>query len=174
MPRSSVFRRTRGGRRGLARLVTVAATALLATGAVTGVAGAAGSADLGSLSDDSSRTATKVYDNITVTREIVDTNVGLPGDTFTYRTTISAVDGPARQVTRIEETPEGPAPRLRNCYHRTGATVTYTDATGSRVTDTVMRVAATGSWTVDAATGATVVYESTYLDRSEHRHHGGN
>lgn len=153
----------------LPRLAAAAATAavLLLTG--TGVAGAAGSADLlnglGSTvnNPDLTTTATKAHGNLSVTREIVGKNTGHAGETLTFRTTVSAVDGPARTVTRIKELVE--KPHTGTLLTEVSGKLTYTDATGARVTDDLVPSGigtVTGSWPVDAATGATVVHETTY------------
>ncbi|SDD89955.1 hypothetical protein [Rhodococcus tukisamuensis] len=153
----------------LTRLAAAAATAtvLLLTG--TGVAGAAGSADLlnglGSTvnNPDLTATATKAHGNLSVTREIIGKNTGHAGETLTYRTTVSAADGPARNVTRIKELIE--KPHNGTYLTEVSGKLTYTDATGARVTDALRPSGigtVTGSWPVDAATGATVVHETTY------------
>lgn len=148
-------------RRTVARLaVTAAATALLAAG-VTGIA-AAQSADAGSAADTTRATTT--HDNLTVTHEIIGSDVGFIGDQVHYRTTVSATDGPARQVTGIDESIWD----LKGCYNTwttaKSGTVTYTNDSGERVTESMPyddgEYPAAGSWTVDPAAGTTVMYDT--------------
>jgi hypothetical protein len=153
-------------RRGtLARLATTAAAAALLVAGVTGTA-AAQSADLvfGSAAaidghDSTATSATTTYENLNVTHEIIGSNLGMLGDTIKYRTTISATDGPARKVNKINWYAE-----QADCtgYHRwqvvRSATVTYTNESGERVTEPTTGQAS-GSWTVDPASGATVVQD---------------
>ncbi|MFC7447523.1 hypothetical protein [Rhodococcus daqingensis] len=153
--------------------MTAATAALVVGGFVTGtgsaVAADTGSAATGSTSSGSSgvdptlsRSATITHGNLSITRAIVGNNVGVAGDTVTYRTTFSATDGPARQVTRIYEAVNTSYGRPPMGFKE--ANVTYTDPSGSVVTEKVPYApdGAVGAWPVDAATGTTVVYESTY------------
>ncbi|MFC9787746.1 hypothetical protein [Rhodococcus sp. NPDC127528] len=148
-------------RRTLARLaVTTAATALLAAG-VTGIA-TAQSADTGSAT---TKRATTTHDNLTVTHEIIGSNIGLEGDEIHYRTTISAADGPARQVTGIEEFISDRVGCFNTWTTAKSGTVTYTNDSGERVSESMPYVrgheyAAVGSWTVDPAAGTTVAYDT--------------
>lgn len=171
------------------RLVTAsAATGLLASGlrAGAGTAGAIGSSDFGSsdfglgvpnhpgLIPTATRTATRTAENVSVTREVIGPNSGYAGDKITFRTTISATAGPARQVARIIEREQ------LMFYVPDTAKLTYTGADGTRTTEAVtpIRVPATydgagrtdpggmqvssAGWPVSAETGATVVFEITY------------
>lgn len=151
----------------------VATTALLVSGLAAGAAQAQDGSSLGDLGSsnnnpDLPRTATITHGNTTITREIVGNNQGYAGDTVTYRTTISATEGPAREITRVSE---GERYEVCQVQGLPTATITYTSGAGSRVTDTVEPAwpptgsdgyTVVGSWPIDAATGATVVYESTY------------
>ncbi|MFD1813409.1 hypothetical protein [Rhodococcus gannanensis] len=152
-------------RRAVARLVTAGAAVALLAASVTGVA-AAQSADLvfGSAAavqghDSTATHATTTYENLTVTHEIIGNNLGMLGDTIRYRTTISATDGPARQINEIDW-----HAFQKDCtgYHhwqvvRSG-TVTYTNDAGERVTEPSSGDAS-GSWTVDPANDTTVVQD---------------
>lgn len=163
-----------------ARIATTAAAAALLAAATTGVATAqsviipelfiptvAGSVASGSAGlDPTTQRATTTHDNLTITQETIGGNTGLWGDQIHLRTTISATDGPARQVTRIE----GSVADRSGCYHHwtdpKSGTVTYTNAAGERVTDSLPyadladNYTAVGSWTVDPAEGTTVVYDN--------------
>jgi hypothetical protein len=153
-------------RRAVARLVTAGAAVALLAASVTGVA-AAQSTDLvfGSAAavdghDSAATQATTTFENLTVTHEIIGSNLGMLGDTIRYRTTISAADGPARQVNKIRWDAE-----QADCtgYHhwqlaRSG-TVTYINVSGERVTDATAGQTALGSWTVDPANDSTVVLD---------------
>jgi hypothetical protein len=161
-------RTTDGGhtpRRRTPRAVAVTATtaALITSGFLTGAgnASAAGSADAGSSYTDTAvtRSATTTYANLSITREIIGNNVGVVGNTVRYRTTISAVDGPAREITAFRDRTTD-REFARHPMLSRNATVTYTDPSGSVVTDEIGAYA-NGSWPVDAATGATVVYDAT-------------
>ncbi|SDD89828.1 hypothetical protein SAMN05444580_107185 [Rhodococcus tukisamuensis] len=148
-------------RRGTAaRLATATAAAALIAASVTGIA-TAQSADTGSAN---TKRATTTHDNLTVTHEVIGSNIGLEGDEIHYRTTISATDGPARQVTGIAEG----LVDLVGCYATwttaKSGTVTYTNNSGERVSESMPRngysYPAVGSWTVDPAAGTTVVYDT--------------
>lgn len=172
MTHASLRRRTAG------RLGTAVVGAALVAASVTGHAAAqstAGSSGVPTGSDstpeghDATAThATTTHGNLTVTHEIVGPNLAALGETVHYRTTVSAAEGPARTVTRIAEEVDK---LVCGTWNRpTSATVTYTDEAGHRVTDSVPgdrlvdqygATTATGAWTVDAATAATVVFESS-------------
>ncbi|MFC9787749.1 hypothetical protein [Rhodococcus sp. NPDC127528] len=165
------LRRFARTRRTLARAATTATVAALMVVGLTGVAGAIGSADAvdaatGSAGpaahDPTATSATTTHGNLTVRHEIIGPNLGFAGETVHYRTTISAVEGPARQVTEISEYPEWYS-CVDPSLNRQSSTVTYTGAAGARTTDTVPpNYPARGSWTVDPASGTTVVYDSVY------------
>ena len=180
MPHSRTFAIAHPHRR---RISVLAIAALIAGAFVagTGTAAAVGSADLGSLGAGSGvggvdptlgRSVTITQDNLSITREVVGDNTGTVGDTITYRTTVAAVDGPAREITRIsEDRAYVYAYSEVNTYMDfTSAEITHTTTSGDRVTDTVALTPmpdrdAVGSWRVDAAN--TVVYESTYTFKAE-------
>ncbi|MFC4602483.1 hypothetical protein [Rhodococcus kronopolitis] len=153
----------------VARLaVTAAATALLATG-VTGIA-AAQSAVTGSAADTTRATTT--HDNLTVTHEIIGNSTGYVGDEVHYRTTVSATDGPARQVTGIDESIWDLVGCTGTWMTAESGTVTYTNDSGERVTESMRYddwgndYPAVGSWTVDPAAGTTVTYDTVHEFRN--------
>ncbi|MFE3290591.1 hypothetical protein [Rhodococcus sp. NPDC059234] len=152
----------------VARLaITTAAAALLAAG-VTGIAAAQSADAVGSVAapghDASATRATTTHDNLAVTHEVVGPNIGFVGDEIHYRTTISATNGPARQVTQIQQVNETlDVCGIRKWQRPVSGTVTYTNPTGERVsTPTDPYRGASGSWTVDPTTGSTVVYDAVY------------
>lgn len=179
----------------LARLAAVAATvALSTTGVVTGAAHARDSlvpgvdvplgdiaaypysnSSIGSPTTGNDPSLTRVvsrtHGNVSIVHEVVGDNIGSPGTPVTYRTTLSATDGPARQVTHIASDTTGllATPGNTTTAPR-GAKVIYTRPDGTRVTESLVptadalgRWAVDGvSWPVDPATGTTVVFEITY------------
>ncbi|MFD4183898.1 hypothetical protein [Rhodococcus sp. NPDC058514] len=164
MPHTSQRRRGAAARLATATASTAAAVALM-TMSVTGIA-TAQSAETGSAN---TKRATTTHDNLTVTHEIIGSNIGMVGDEIHYRTTVSATDGPARQVTGIEEFIWD----LVGCYSTwttaKSGTVTYTNDSGKQVTEPMpidnryingYQYPAVGSWTVDPAAGTTVVYDT--------------
>lgn len=156
-------------RRTAARITTVAAaTALLAAG-ITGIANAQSADAVGSVAapghDSTATHATITHDNLTVTNEIIGGNIGFIGDEIHYRTTISATDGPSRQVTEILQIPERYDPcGFRKWLIPLSGAVTYTNQAGERVTESTPNVwgGAVGSWAVDPAADSTVVYDTVY------------
>ncbi|MGW6376883.1 hypothetical protein ACWFRB_12570 [Rhodococcus sp. NPDC055112] len=152
-------------RRAFSRLaVTTASVALLAAG-ITCTAAAQSADAVGSAAtpghDASATRATTTHHNLAVTHEVVGPNIGFEGDEMHYRTTISATDGPARQVTEIDQINEtADACGNRRWQWPVSGTVTYTNPTGERVTDSTSAWGAAGAWTVD--TGSTVVYDTVY------------
>jgi hypothetical protein len=148
-------RRRRGA---AARIVTAAAAATLLAAGVTGTA-TAQSAGTGSAT--STERATTTHDNLTVTHEIVGGNTGFLGDTIHVRTTVSATDGPARQITGIWESVRDTFDCYGHWTNKRSASMTYTNAAGERVTDAMpSSTPAAGSWRVDPVAGSTVVYDS--------------
>ncbi|MGW6376882.1 hypothetical protein ACWFRB_12565 [Rhodococcus sp. NPDC055112] len=147
-------------------LAAATATAALLAAGVTGIA-TAQSADAFGSHDASATRVTKTHDNLTVTHEIVGSNVGYLGDEVHYRTTVSATDGPARTITGIADSVSDFYGCSRSWTSAQSGAVTYTNAAGERVTDSMPYVRpgypAVGSWTVDPAAGTTVVYDSVRL-----------
>ncbi|TJZ81460.1 hypothetical protein FCG67_02215 [Rhodococcus oryzae] len=157
----------------------VATTALVVSGLVAGVgtAGAIGSSDFGIGLPNHPElipTATRTAENVSVTREVIGPNAGYAGDKITFKTTISAAAGPARQVTRIVDRAQ------LMSYVPNTAKLTYTSADGTRTTEAVtptyvkatydglnltdqggMEVSSAG-WPISVDSGATVVFEITY------------
>ncbi|MFD4183897.1 hypothetical protein [Rhodococcus sp. NPDC058514] len=155
-------------RRIAARVATAAAAAALLAAGVTGTATAQSADAVGSAAapghDASATHATTTHDNLAVTHEAIGPNIGFAGDEIHYRTTISATNGPARQVTAIQQVNETADPcGIRKWQIPVSGTVTYTNPTGERVTDsTNLYGGAAGSWTVDPTAGSTVVYDTVY------------
>jgi hypothetical protein len=156
----------------------VATTALLVSGLAAGTASALGSADLGVGFPNHPElipTAIRTAENVSVTREVIGPNAGYAGDKITFRTTISATAGPARQVTRIIDRAQ------LMSYVPNTAKLTYTSANGIRTTEAVtptyvkatydgvnqtdqggMEISSAG-WPISVVeSGATVVFEITY------------
>ncbi|MFI6428904.1 hypothetical protein [Rhodococcus oryzae] len=149
------------------RLATATATAALLAAGVTGTATAQSADAVGSVAtpghDASATHATTTHDNLAVTHEVVGPSIGFTGDEIHYRTTISAADGPARRVTEIDQINEAAdLCGIRRWQMPVSGTVTYTNPTGERVTDSASAWGAAGSWTVDPTAGSTVVYDTVY------------
>ncbi|MGW6376881.1 hypothetical protein ACWFRB_12560 [Rhodococcus sp. NPDC055112] len=164
------------GRRTVARLAAATAAAALLAAGVTGPA-TAQSADAFGSHDASATRATKTHDNLTITHEIVGSNVGYLGDEVHYRTTVSATDGPARTITGIEEGISDLVGCSNSWTLAKSGTVTYTNTSGAQVSESMPKVLANvmtrtyeypavGSWTVDPAAGTTVVYDSVRVLRN--------
>lgn len=160
-------------RRIAARVATAAAAAAFLAAGATGIATAQSADAVGSAAtpghDASATRATTTHDNLAVTHEVVGPNIGFTGDEIHYRTTISATNGPARLVTEIDQINE----TLDVCgifrwQMPVSGTVTYTNPTGARVTDSASAWGAAGSWTVDPAAGSTVVYDTVYKLQNPH------
>ena len=150
----------------LARLAAVAATVARATtGVVTGAAHARDSlvpgvdvplgdiaaypysnSSIGSPTTGNDPSLTRVvsrtHGNVSIVHEVVGDNIGSPGTPITYRTTLSATDGPARQVTHIASDTTGllATPGNTTTAPR-GAKVTYTRPDGTRVTESLVPTA---------------------------------
>ncbi|TJZ81456.1 hypothetical protein FCG67_02195 [Rhodococcus oryzae] len=128
----------------------VAATAVLG-GALAAGAGSAiaqngssvGSLEgLGSVAEES---ATAVFDNITVTKEVVGADLRIPGTTFGYRTTVAASGAPPRELTRLLALEPGDNEAVARPVDGT-AKVTYTASDGTRRTEPAQLTWAT--WTL--------------------------
>jgi hypothetical protein len=151
-------------RRTVTRLATttVAAAVLLAAGA-TGLATAQSSDAVAPGHDATATHSTTTHGNLTITHEVIGPNIGFFGDEIHYRTTISAAEGPARQVTAVNQVNENGGCTGHDWTVPVSGTVTYTNQAGARVTDsTSLYEGAAGSWTVDRTTGSTVVYDTVY------------
>ncbi|MFD1813412.1 hypothetical protein [Rhodococcus gannanensis] len=146
-----------------ARITTAAAAAALLAAGATGLATAQSSDAVAPGHDATATHSTTTHGNLTITHEVIGPNIGFYGDEIHYRTTISATEGPARQVTAINQLNENGGCTGHDWTVPISGTVTYTNQAGARVTDsTSLYDGAAGSWTVDRTTDSTVVYDTVY------------
>ncbi|MFD1813411.1 hypothetical protein [Rhodococcus gannanensis] len=157
-------------RRKARTFAALAAGVLAAAMSIMSITGTATAADTGSVGGD--RTEVTTHGNLTITDAVVGPAVGFNGDTVTFRTTVSATEGTGEVTSFFDQ---GLQPSTADHLTFRSGTVTYTDPTGQRVTipavhggqdpNYTLSPLATllGPWQLNAATGATVVYESTFV-----------